>query len=115
MGRYNECLNCIDVIEFRDCHRNKRDLKKVKCYEYKNPCSNQKVSGKRPRMTESETLHADGHGGRIRRDIYSDPSPADMPTLRVLGTAVRTPILNLLARMMRRSNNIKRLCSNAPD
>ena len=30
-------------------------------------------------MTESETLHADGHGGRIRRDIYSDPLPIEMP------------------------------------
>ena len=30
-------------------------------------------------MTKSETLHADGHGGRIRRQIYSDPLPIEMP------------------------------------
>ena len=51
----------------------------MKCYEYKNPCSNQKVSGKRPRITELETLHADGHGGQIRRHVYPNPLLIEMP------------------------------------
>ena len=51
---------------------------KVKKYEKDNPCEDPKPTNKRHKITEAESIHTVGHGGKIQGDIAPAPSLRDI-------------------------------------
>ena len=52
--------------------------KKVKKYEKENPREDTKTTNKRRKITEAESLHSTGHGGKIQGEISPATSLSDI-------------------------------------
>lgn len=69
MPRCNTCSMCLEVLDYRKAHKQKRYVKKVKRYEFSHPCGDDAAPSKKMRMTEAQSLDSTGyevHGGRLR-------------------------------------------------
>ncbi len=66
MPSCNACGICLEVLDFRKSHKQKRDVKKVKRFETSHPCGDDIVPFKNMRMTEVQSLDTTGY------EIYGD-------------------------------------------